>query len=163
MYHISDVLYKGINTLYNKAVVSENLKVASGLYKVMGAIGQRKTTHMNILIAEDDFMIGSTVQKCLQREGHNVLWELDGKAALRVALTGEFDLIILDNQMPKMSGVDVAIHLEKRDIKTPIIMFTEAPWDVPKGIKIETVLDKDTLRLLDYIKENHSQKNAVIK
>ena len=70
-------------------------------------------TMRKILIIDDDERIATTVQLCLETHaGYQVLIAPDGKAGIRAAAKAHPDLILLDIDMPKMSGLDVIRHLE---------------------------------------------------
>ncbi len=63
---------------------------------------------MRILLAEDDPNIAVISRLSLEKlGGHEVTLVTDGESALREALTGNYDVILLDAMMPKMAGVDV--------------------------------------------------------
>ncbi len=63
---------------------------------------------MRLLLAEDDPSIAIIAKLCLEKiAGHDVTVVSDGESALREALTQKYDLILLDEMMPKMSGLGV--------------------------------------------------------
>lgn len=59
----------------------------------------------NILIVEDDLMIGNLLQKILQREKYKVYWEKEGKNVLDVI--HEIDLVIMDVMLPGEDGYQI--------------------------------------------------------
>lgn len=64
---------------------------------------------MHILLAEDDPNISLILQICLEKiGGHSVHLSTDGESALQTAKQKNFDLVILDGMMPKLSGLEVA-------------------------------------------------------
>ncbi|MGH7903726.1 MAG: response regulator [Candidatus Dormibacteraceae bacterium] len=60
-----------------------------------------------ILIAEDNVLNFELVRDILESRDHQVEWARDGSEALRMALAGDFDLILLDLHMPKVDGIAV--------------------------------------------------------
>ncbi len=80
-----------------------------------------------ILLAEDNYINQKVVQKILQRAGHEVYVVDAGKEALTALLDEEFDLAILDMQMPDMGGVEVIKRFKagiESETRTPFIMLT---------------------------------------
>ena len=81
---------------------------------------------MRILLAEDDSNISTIAVMALQGVGqHEVTLAQDGASALHMALNEEFDLILLDEMMPKMNGLKVAqnYHTQAQNPK-PIIFLS---------------------------------------
>lgn len=63
---------------------------------------------MKVLLAEDDPNISVIARLSLEKlGGHDVTVVSDGESALREALTQQYDVILLDEMMPKMNGVTV--------------------------------------------------------
>jgi len=89
---------------------------------------------MRILLIEDEKGLIITLTDRLESEGFEVTSATDGKKGFDVAVSGEFDLIILDVMLPKKNGYDVARDLRKKGIETPILMLTA------KGETIDKVL-----------------------
>ncbi len=76
-----------------------------------------------VLIAEDEPVAAALVVSALEAEGFDVVLAEDGVAALRLAVTGGFDLVALDWMLPGMTGLDVCRALrEQSDV--PILMLT---------------------------------------
>ena len=75
-------------------------------------------------LAEDDQKIASLIKNGLQEQGYVVEMFHDGKAALDAFIAQDFQLLILDVMMPKLSGIDICTQLRNSDIKVPILMLT---------------------------------------
>jgi DNA-binding response OmpR family regulator len=79
---------------------------------------------MRILLAEDDLMIGSGLQKGLRLEGYTVDWVTDGKAAVLALETTPFALLLLDLGLPRQDGMEVLKVLRQHDESLPVIIIT---------------------------------------
>jgi two-component system copper resistance phosphate regulon response regulator CusR len=80
-----------------------------------------------ILIAEDDALVSSFVEKGLRANGYTTELADDGEQATELALTGEFDLLLLDMALPKREGFDVLRDLRARGCDIPVIVVTGRP------------------------------------
>ena len=80
---------------------------------------------LNILIVEDNADLAENIGDYLEARGHAVDFALDGIGGLHLALTQEYDVIVLDIMMPGMDGMSVCRKLREEGGKqTPIIMLT---------------------------------------
>lgn len=77
-----------------------------------------------ILIVDDDVQLTEMISDWLSREGYTVEATHGGIEALALVRSFGFDLIVLDWDMPGMTGPDVAVNLRQRGVKLPIIMLT---------------------------------------
>jgi DNA-binding response OmpR family regulator len=77
-----------------------------------------------ILIAEDDARIAAFVEKGLRSSGFAPTVVSDGRAALDLAATGEFDLLILDIGLPVVDGFEVLSTLRRGKDRMPVIILT---------------------------------------
>lgn len=77
-----------------------------------------------ILIAEDEPRIVRFLIKGLQAEGYATSCATDGHHALDLALTGEFDLMLLDLGLPGRDGLDVLARLRRSQVRLPVIVLT---------------------------------------
>ena len=80
-----------------------------------------------ILIAEDDALISSFIDKGLRASGFSTLVASDGEEAEQYGLTDEFDLIILDMGLPERDGLQVLKSLRARGKQMPILILTGRP------------------------------------
>ena len=76
-----------------------------------------------ILIVEDEKTIAEILSYNLKAAGFDATAKHDGKSGLDEALTGEYDLILLDLMLPVMDGFEVCQRVRER-LDTPIIMLT---------------------------------------
>lgn len=79
---------------------------------------------MEILIAEDESQIAEPLRKNFLEEGHHAMVAKDGEEALQLVEKIEFDVIVLDWKMPKVSGIEVCKWLREMGNKTPILLLT---------------------------------------
>jgi DNA-binding response OmpR family regulator len=91
---------------------------------------------MKLLIVEDEVRLADLLRKGLTEEGHTVTCAADGAEALALAKAYEFDVIVLDVMIPRMSGYDVAKRLRADKVPTPILMLTarDAVPDIVRGL-----------------------------
>jgi two-component system, OmpR family, response regulator len=79
---------------------------------------------MDILIIEDDMVIGKAVQKGLTEAGHTCHWLKDGVSGLAAAESQKHDVVILDLMLPGESGLSLLDKLRKQGIQTPVVVLT---------------------------------------
>lgn len=79
---------------------------------------------MRILIAEDDSILAEGLQRTLRHSGHAVDWVNNGGEADAALGTHEFDLLILDISLPKLSGFEVLKRLRARNSTLPVLLLT---------------------------------------
>jgi DNA-binding response OmpR family regulator len=77
-----------------------------------------------ILIVEDEDRIASFVAKGLRAEGHLTTTVGDGAEGLDHALSGDYDLVVLDIGLPSMDGFEVLDQLRSQGSKVPVIVLT---------------------------------------
>jgi two-component system copper resistance phosphate regulon response regulator CusR len=77
-----------------------------------------------ILIAEDDPLIGATLEKGLQANGFSTLLADNGEKAQSLSLTDAFDLMILDMGLPEREGFHVLQELRARGKTLPVLVLT---------------------------------------
>ena len=77
----------------------------------------------SVLIVEDDAAVASGLVTGLKNVGFNVELTTDGEMGTKRALSGDFDLIILDLNLPERDGFDVLEALSGR-VSTPVIVLT---------------------------------------
>lgn len=79
---------------------------------------------MRLLIAEDERELARAVQVILENQGYAVDSVHDGEEAYEYASLAEYDGIILDIMMPKLSGLEVLNRLRNEGNQTPILLLT---------------------------------------
>jgi DNA-binding response OmpR family regulator len=93
---------------------------------------------MKLLIVEDEARMAGLLHKGLTEEGHTATCAADGAEGLALAKSYEFDVIILDVMMPKLSGYELAKRLRADKVRTPILMLTarDSVPDIVKGLDL---------------------------
>src|ERR1700758_1224328 len=93
---------------------------------------------MKLLIVEDEARMAALLRKGLLEEGHTVTCASDGEEGFELARSYEFDVILLDIMMPKLSGYEMAKRLRGEKFRTPILMLTarDAVPDVVRGLDL---------------------------
>lgn len=79
---------------------------------------------MKILIVEDERALAETLRLLLTRKGFDVETVFDGVSGADYALTGIYDLLILDVMMPGLNGYEVARRVRAERCAVPILMLT---------------------------------------
>src|SRR5262245_708563 len=79
---------------------------------------------MDILVIEDDPIIGKSLHKGILEGGHGCTWVKDGKRGLEEARSQQFDAIVLDLLLPGQPGFEVLGTLRREGIGTPVVLLT---------------------------------------
>jgi two-component system, OmpR family, copper resistance phosphate regulon response regulator CusR len=77
-----------------------------------------------ILIVEDDARIAQNISKGLTEKGFETEVAYDGLIGSKIAHNQQFDLVILDINLPSMNGYEVCRNIRQRDPNVPILMLT---------------------------------------
>jgi DNA-binding response OmpR family regulator len=80
---------------------------------------------MRILIAEDDSALAGYVRQGLEAEHYTVDMALDGEQARAMGSEVDYDLVILDLNLPKLDGVSVLRHLRLKRPSLPVLILTQ--------------------------------------
>jgi DNA-binding response OmpR family regulator len=93
---------------------------------------------MKLLIVEDEARMADLLRKGLTEEGHMATCASDGVEGLALAKSCEFDVIVLDIMMPRLSGYEMAKRLRSEKVPTPILMLTarDSVPDIVRGLDL---------------------------
>ena len=93
---------------------------------------------MRILIVEDEKHVADFLNRGLRAEGHFCVIASDGEQGLKLALDGEFELILLDLVLPRMHGHEVCQQLRMNRVNTPLMILTamDSVDDVIVGLRL---------------------------
>ena len=79
---------------------------------------------MRVLVIEDETKVGSFIKRALEEESYAVDLCEDGAQGLDMALSGSYDLIMIDLMLPSLPGLEVLARLRKEKIQTPVLILT---------------------------------------
>ena len=79
---------------------------------------------MRILLVEDEYSLAELVSNRLKKERYTVDISYDGEDGLFNALSGSYDLILLDIMLPKKDGLEILREIRKEGISSKVIMLT---------------------------------------
>ena len=79
---------------------------------------------MNVLIVEDEKQIAHSLKKSFEAEKHACEVCYDGECALDIISSQNFDILLLDWRIPKVSGIEVCKRVRESNNQTPIILLT---------------------------------------
>jgi DNA-binding response OmpR family regulator len=118
----------------------KTLEIASNLAASI-ASKLNRTDNMNkspnkILLVEDDRLLSATLAKVLETNNYAIDLANDGEAALELATAVEYDLILLDVQIPKLDGISLCQKLRSQGYCKPILLMTgnDSDADVVAGL-----------------------------
>ena len=111
---------------------------------------------MRVLVVEDEIDIRNSLKNSLQEVCFAVDTAEDGEAGSFLARTNEYDIIILDNILPKKTGYEVCKELRKEGITTPIIILS---------VRSETLTKVDLLNAGadDYLTKPYSFQELIAR
>lgn len=127
---------------------------------------------MRILIVEDEKKVASFIKKGLEEEYYSVDVALDGKEGSRLALSEEYDLIILDIMLPFKDGITILKEIRQENISTPILMLTAKDEVADKVLGLDSgaddylpkpfAFDELLARLRALLRRNVTDKKTVL-
>lgn len=79
---------------------------------------------MRILLVEDEIHLAQALTEILKKNQYAADAVYDGKSGLEYALSGVYDLVILDIMLPKMSGIEILKNLRAEKMSVPVLMLT---------------------------------------
>lgn len=95
----------------------------------------------DILLVEDDPEIAQLLQLHYKEPNYRLTHTYSGKEGLEKALTGNFDLIILDLTLPDMDGMEVCKGIRDQKIPSAILMLTSKSEEIDKVLALELGAD----------------------
>jgi two-component system, OmpR family, response regulator len=103
------------------------------------------TPQRRALVVEDDQALALIIAELLSNEGFAVQTQPDGDSGFEAAITGDFDVIILDVMLPKRNGFKVCADVRALGVDTPLLMLTAKDGDLDEIEGLEAGAD-DFLR-----------------
>lgn len=86
-----------------------------------------------MLVADDEPGVRRALERGLTAEGMDVAGAVDGPSALRAALTGAFDVVLLDIMLPGLSGYRVLERLRAEGVRTPVLLVSAKDGEVDQA------------------------------
>ncbi len=111
---------------------------------------------IRILIVEDEAAIRTGLVDVFVFHGYEVDWAEEGRNGLKKALSGHFDLILLDVMLPGMDGYEICNRIRAQNPEQPIIMLTAKGND-------EDIIQGLTLGADDYVTKPFSVAQLVLR
>src|SRR5947209_7096631 len=93
---------------------------------------------MKLLVVEDEARMSDLLRKGLAEEGHVVTCASDGAEGFALAKSYDFDVVILDLMLPKLTGYEVARRLRAEKVATPRSLI-ESVWGFDREIEENTL------------------------
>ncbi len=116
----------------------------------------------NVLVIEDNRDIANLVMINLRGKHMHVDHAADGEVGLRKALSGNYQLVILDLMLPKMDGLDVCRVMRSEKVFTPVLMLTAKTAELDRVLGLEVGAD-DYLSKPFSVPELVARVNAMIR
>ncbi|PYS81044.1 MAG: hypothetical protein DMF67_18280 [Acidobacteria bacterium] len=115
----------------------------------------RRDESLRILVVDDEDYVRELLADILEREGCEVALAAEGREALRLYESGEFDAVFTDVGLPGMSGWELARAVRERDSEVALAVITgwgdevsheeraaaQANWIIPKPFTVERITD----------------------
>lgn len=91
-----------------------------------------------VLVADDEPGVRRALERGLAAEGMDVVGTADGPAALQAALTGAFDVVLLDIMLPGLSGYRVLERIRAQGVHTPVLLVSakDGEFDQADGLDL---------------------------
>lgn len=79
---------------------------------------------MHVLIVEDEIRLADSLQQIMKNQKYSCDVVYNGQDGFDYAVSGIYDVVILDIMLPKMDGFEVVRRLRRESVKTPVILLT---------------------------------------
>ena len=110
---------------------------------------------MKIFLLEDDYSLNEAIKEIIQLENHSVENFYDGETAFS-KISNDFDLYILDINIPNINGLEILKHIKQINPKTKVIIISA-------NINIDLIREAYTLGCDDYIKKPFNIEELLFK
>lgn len=94
-----------------------------------------------ILIVEDEEKLNRMIELELKYEGYETGKTLDGRTGLDMALSGGYDLVLLDIMLPGLNGLEVLRRIRKENERLPVILLTARDTTMDKVSGLDSGAD----------------------
>ena len=79
---------------------------------------------MRVLLVEDDPILGDGIKIGLKQDGYNVDWFTNGNQASQALATDDYDLLLLDLNLPGKSGIEILNEIRAKHSDLPVLILT---------------------------------------
>jgi signal transduction histidine kinase/CheY-like chemotaxis protein len=133
-----------------KAIESDLLEVLNVIQNQTLGSSTKVAENAHILVVEDNEINAEVVRTMLESSGYDVTITHDGKKAVDACTVQDFDLILMDLQMPVMDGISATIEIrEKLKLNLPIVALTANAFAEDKKSCIEAGMDDFLAKPID--------------
>lgn len=117
---------------------------------------------MRLLLVEDDNMLGGSLKKALEKNAYGVDWVQDGESALLAVENLPFAIVVLDINLPKLSGIEVLKAIRSRKNKIPVLLLTARDTAMQKVEGLDSGADDYLVKPFD-LEELLARLRALIR
>lgn len=104
-----------------------------------------------ILVIEDEAKVAAVLRRGLETQTYQALVAPDGATAIKLLAEHQIDLVILDLNLPDMSGLDVSEHIRQQRPQVPILMLTALDTTADKLAGFEAGADDYLVKPFDFL------------
>ena len=97
-----------------------------------------------VLIIDDESTIGISCKRVLEHEDYGVVFQRNARDGLKEALSGEYDLILLDLMLPEIDGMEILKTIKSKGITSEVVIITGYAT-------VQTAVEAIKLGAADYI------------
>ena len=117
---------------------------------------------LQVLLIEDEQRIAELIKRGLEEQGFTVMVAYDGETGKKLAISNDYDIIITDIVLPKISGIDLCKEVRLQKPNIPIIMLTALGTTNDKVEGFDAGADDYLVKPFD-LRELHVRIRALLK
>ena len=125
-------------------------------YPVVSGVLYMTTSDKRVLVVEDDSSVRELLVQHLKENGFIVTDTLDGNRGLELALSGSYDLVILDVALPGKDGMEICRQIRSKGVSAAVIMLTTRGEEIDKVLGLELGAD-------DYMTKPFSPREVIAR